>query len=346
MTLRFTNSAILILIILLTLTGLYGLVWTLSGWMFDVHRAAGWSLIALIPWKTAISLRSLKRGWKRNFDRGVVIIVSIGLAFVTLAVLGLALVWTWRIGPDELWLRQTAISWHWLLALVLLPPAALHIWRRWPRPRRTDFVSRRAFLKLAALTMAGVAGWSTAELIARVRGFQDAARRFTGSREQGSLTGNLFPITQSAGEGERPIDISTWRLKLHGAVNSPQLLSYEAIRSLPASEVTATIDCTLGWYSTQVWRGIRLTDLLAVAGIDPQANAIRLKAATGYSHLFTLTETREILLATHIGHEPLDHWHGFPVRAVVPSRRGWFWVKWLAEIEVFATSPVTTFPPV
>ncbi|HYH05137.1 MAG TPA: molybdopterin-dependent oxidoreductase [Bacillota bacterium] len=25
--------------------------------------------------------------------------------------------------------------------------------------------------------------------------------------------------------------------------------------------------------------------------------------------------------------------HGFPLRAVVPSRRGWFWVKWLAKIE-------------
>ncbi len=346
MTLRFTNGTILILIVLLTLTGAYGLVWTLNGWMFNVHRATGWALIALMPWKAAISYRSLRRGWKRDFDRGAMLVVSIVLAFVTLIVLGLALLWTWRIGPDELWLRQTAISWHWLLALMLLLPAALHIWRRWPRPKRADFVSRRAFLKIAALAMAGIVGWSTAELIAQVRSLQGATRHFTGSREQGSFAGNLLPITQSAGEGERHIDVTTWRLKLQGAVASPQLLSYEAIRSLPASEFTAAIDCTLGWYSTQVWRGIRLTDLLAMAGVDPQANAIRLRAATGYSHLFTLTEAREILLATHVGGEPLDHWHGFPMRAVVPSRRGWFWVKWLTEIEVFANSLVTTSPPV
>jgi len=60
---------------------------------------------------------------------------------------------------------------------------------------------------------------------------------------------------------------------------------------------------------------------------------VRLRAASGYAMDFTLAEAGEILLATHVGGEVLDHWHGFPLRAVVPSRRGWFWVKWLTEIE-------------
>ncbi len=85
-----------------------------------------------------------------------------------------------------------------------------------------------------------------------------------------------------------------------------------------------------------MWRGVRLTDLLDEAGARPQATVIRLKAATGYAQTFTPAEAREILLATHVGNEQLDHWHGFPLRAVVPSRRGWFWVKWLTEIEVQA----------
>src|SRR3974377_489106 len=113
MNLRFTNTAILVLIMLLTLTGVYGLIWTLNGWVFDVHRVAGWALLALIPWKAAISWRSLKRGLKPNFDRGVVIVESLVLAFIVLGLIALALLWTWRIGPGELWLRQTAISWHW-----------------------------------------------------------------------------------------------------------------------------------------------------------------------------------------------------------------------------------------
>jgi DMSO/TMAO reductase YedYZ molybdopterin-dependent catalytic subunit len=37
-----------------------------------------------------------------------------------------------------------------------------------------------------------------------------------------------------------------------------------------------------------------------------------------------------------VGGEALDHVHGFPLRAVVPARRGWFWVKWVGEVEVLA----------
>ena len=47
-----------------------------------------------------------------------------------------------------------------------------------------------------------------------------------------------------------------------------------------------------------------------------------------------LEQAEEILLATYVGDQVLNHSHGFPLRAVVPSRRGWHWVKWLTEIEV------------
>ena len=321
MTLRFVNTTILILIILLTITGVYGLVWTLNGWLFEAHRAAGWALIALIPWKAVISWRSLKRGLGSSFDRSVVVVVSVALATITFIVLGLGLGWAWRLGPGELWLRQTAISWHWLLALALLLPFVFHVWRR-------------GFLKLIGLGAAGLVGWWAAETLSRSRVGQEAAWRFTGSREQGSFAGNQFPITNSAGEGANRIDTATWHLTLHGAVKSPRTWSYQELMSLPSSERTATIDCTLGWYSTQVWRGVLFTDLLALAGLSSQAGMIRLQAATGYAHIFTLAEARELLLATHVGDEPLDHWHGYPLRAVIPSRRGWFWVKWLSEIEV------------
>ena len=46
-----------------------------------------------------------------------------------------------------------------------------------------------------------------------------------------------------------------------------------------------------------------------------------------------LLSTREAR-AKHVGGELLTHVHGAPLRAVVPSRRGWFWVKWLTRIEV------------
>ena len=339
MLVRFTNTLLLALVAVLTLTGLYGLVWPFPGWLFDVHRVAGWSLIALIPWKAVISLRSLRRGLQPRFDRGVVVVVSLLLAAATVFVLALGVMWAWRLGPELLWLggyADTAISWHWMIALGLLPPFALHAWRRWPRPKRADFLSRRSALKLMALGAAGAVGWGLAEYLASVRADASAPRRFTGSREQGSFTGNRLPITNSLGEGKIKLAAETWRLTVGGAAENPLTLTYAELLALDAEEMTATLDCTTGWYSTQKWRGLPLFDLLARARIAPSAGAVRLRAASGYAMDFPLSEAREILLATHVGGEVLDHWHGFPLRAVVPSRRGWFWVKWITAVEVLA----------
>jgi DMSO/TMAO reductase YedYZ molybdopterin-dependent catalytic subunit len=41
-----------------------------------------------------------------------------------------------------------------------------------------------------------------------------------------------------------------------------------------------------------------------------------------------------MLLATHVGDEPLSHGHGAPLRLVAPNRRGFQWVKWIDEIEI------------
>ncbi len=59
-----------------------------------------------------------------------------------------------------------------------------------------------------------------------------------------------------------------------------------------------------------------------------------MRSVTGYEHDLPMIEARDVLLATHVGGEPLTHVHGAPLRAVVPTRRGWFWVKWLTRIEV------------
>ena len=98
--------------------------------------------------------------------------------------------------------------------------------------------------------------------------------------------------------------------------------------------MTATLDCTGGWYTVQRWRGLRDTDLLSQAKIRPEGVGIILRGVADYTAPFTLAQAEEILLATHVGGEALNHVHGFPLRAVVPSRRGWHWVKWMTEIEV------------
>jgi hypothetical protein len=318
--------------VILTVTGIYGLFWTLGGWVFDLHRISGWFLIGTIPWKAAISLRSLRRGLRPGFDQGVLVILSLLLASATALVIGLGFAWSWRLGPQELWIRQTAISWHWMLALGLLAPFALHVWRRWPRPKKADLLSRRAVLKFAGLGAVALAGWWSAEGLAAWREVLQSPRRYTGSRRAGVFSGNRFPITHSLAAGQ--IDLQAWRLVLEGAVSEPLSLTYEELSALPFTEQAATLDCTLGWYTVQNWRGVRLEDLFDRAGSLPKAFAVRLEAVTGYAHILPLPEARQVLLATHVGEEVLDHWHGFPLRAVVPTRRGWFWVKWVSRIEL------------
>ena len=327
---RFTNSAILTAVVVLTLTGLISFIWISGGWIVDVHRIAAWALLALIPWKVVISWRSLRRGLGKGPDRNVVIFVSLLLATLAVMATILALLWTWQIGSQTA-LGQLLLWWHWILALVLLIPFAIHVWRRWPRPKRVDFTSRRAMLRMIGLGAVGLIGWRVAETLAGLRNTMDSPRRITGSRQRGAFSGNAFPITS---EKSPTIDREKWQLKVHGALKDKVSLSASTLSEYPYEEREAILDCTNGWWTIQNWGGIPLKALLADAGVNDNAIAVRLTSVTGYSQVFTLQEANEILVGTHVGGEPLSHLHGAPARAVVPSRRGTFWVKWLSEIVV------------
>jgi hypothetical protein len=336
--LRFINTLILSLLLGLTLTGVYGLFFPFPAFLFEIHRIAAWALILLIPWKTIISIRSLRRGLDRRFDRNIMILVSLLIAVATLLILALGLVWKWNIGEYYLWMAgygYSVIGWHWGIALYfLIPLYALHTWRRWHHPQKTDFAGRRQALKLIALGAGSVAAWEISEALAQTFQSEDSQRRFTGSREAGSFAGNAHPVTRGPDQGQINLDPNTWTLQMTGAVNKPLHLTYAEVLASSTSSLTATLDCTGGWYSTQTWQGIRLTDLLTQAELHPEAIGIILKGISDYSAPFTLAQAEEILLATSVGDEILNHVHGYPMRAIVPSRRGWHWVKWLTEIEV------------
>lgn len=337
--LRFINTLILSLITVLGLTGLYGLVWPFPSFLFEIHRVAAWALILLIPWKTIISFRSLKRGLDSRPDRNVMMAVSIVLTIASLVVIAFGLIWKWNL--SEYYIRigryaYTAIGWHWGIAIGLSPFFLLHVWRRWPRPKRVDFAKRRQALKLFGIGSAAIAGLSISEALAK--NFVETAHRFTGSRERGSFTGLDYPVTSGPDQGKIRLKLETWKLHLTGAIENPLTLSYSDVLALSTSETIATLDCTGGWYSTQAWQGVRLVDLLNLAVVGPRATGIVLKGVLDYNAHFTLLQAQEILLATYVGGLVLDHRHGYPLRAVVPSRRGWHWVKWMTEIEVLNLS--------
>ena len=114
-------------------------------------------------------------------------------------------------------------------------------------------------------------------------------------------------------------------------------LAYDDLLSRQAQTSIETLDCTSGWFTTQNWQGIWLVDVLEEAGLLARAAGAR----AGFHHrvwpYLPNCRTAPHLLATHTGGQPLDAIHGAPLRAVVPGRRGWFWVKWLVTVEALTT---------
>ncbi len=264
------------------------------------------------------ALTEPRDGWR--FRRNVMLLVSILLTLATVAILILVLLWKWQIGDYYVWIGPYAysgIGWHWGIALGLAPLFILHVWQRWPRPKKVDFTGRRQALKLMGFGAAALVSWGIAETLAKSIESTGAQRRFTGSREEGSFAGNDHPVTTAPDQGKIKLDPDTWSLQLTGAVTTPIKLAYEEILDLPTSEVTATLDCTGGWYTVQTWRGVRLKDLLSQAELRPEAKGIILRGVARLHRAFHSCPGRR---------NPVSHtcqWRGPEPRAWLspPSRR-------------------------
>src|SRR5207247_10082883 len=104
-----------------------------------------------------------------------------------------------------------------------------------------------------------------------------------------------------------------------------------SLRQLATCDVrmTATLDCTGGFYSTQEWAGVRLDRLLP----DVRESSIRVVSSTGYDRRFRAGEAGSLLLATRFGGTPLNAGHGLPARLAAPDRRGLWWGKCVVASE-------------
>lgn len=334
MLVRLTSTALLVVALVLGVTGTAALIAQLPPIVMDIHRLAGWMLLGLIPFKALVIGRSIRRGIRRSAAQNVVVAISISLTGVTLLVLILPMLWLLgtRFLPELPGWRTVHL--HWLIGFGFLIPLAVHVWQRWVGPRAADFHDRRA--ALAGLGVFGAASVLYAVLNragTRLLGLPEL-RPSTGSREERSFQGNDFPVTTNPGSGLVRIDAERWELTISGQVRRPLSLSLAQVLAIPPAQLSPILDCTIGWYSRQIWSGVPLADLLDLVEPLPPARYVSLIGVSGYRKDLVLSEARQILLATHVGGEPISHPHGAPLRAVVPTRRGWFWVKWLVEIQL------------
>lgn len=137
------------------------------------------------------------------------------------------------------------------------------------------------------------------------------------------------------------VDQVAWRLKIKGMVDKPYELTYEQMQNdFEVIEMVHTLTCISNevggnLISTGVWRGVRLKDVLARAGLKTGIVDLVFRGAEGYSDSIPVKKGIEdtTLLVFGLNGEALPKIHGFPARIIVPDIYGMKNVKWLTEIE-------------
>lgn len=134
-----------------------------------------------------------------------------------------------------------------------------------------------------------------------------------------------------------------WQLRIHGMVDREIRLSMDDLLRRPAVEKMITLTCVSNevggdLVGTASWIGYPLADLLAEAGVRPDADMVLSTSADGFTAgtpVAALTDGRDALLAVGMNGEPLPIEHGYPARMVVPGLYGYVSAtKWVVDLEI------------
>jgi len=156
-----------------------------------------------------------------------------------------------------------------------------------------------------------------------------------------------------------------WTLTVGGESAERELkLSLQQLkREFKPAQVTAVCQCSgnrrglfephvpgvewgVGAMGNALWRGVRLKDVLAKAGVKADALEVVFDGADHAplektpdfvkSLPLEMAMDENTLIAFEMNGEPLPHWNGFPARLVVPGWTGTYWVKQLVSVKVVA----------
>ncbi len=161
------------------------------------------------------------------------------------------------------------------------------------------------------------------------------------------------------------VKVDEWRLRIGGdAVRTPLEFTLEQLhRDFKPVEIAALCLCAgnrrglfqphvpgLQWGSGAMgnarWRGVRLKDVLAGAGIDKAALEVSLggtdsgvlKTTPDFAKSLPLAKALDVntLIAFEMNGEPLPHWNGFPARLIIPGWAATYWMKHLTAVNVMS----------
>ncbi len=134
-----------------------------------------------------------------------------------------------------------------------------------------------------------------------------------------------------------------WRLRIHGMVDNEKTFSFADLEEFEFVEQMVTLACVSNpvggdLVGNAVWGGYRVRDLLAAAGVSPDADMVLSESSDGFTAgtpVEAMTDDRDSLLAITMNGQPLPIEHGYPARLVVPGLYGYVSAtKWVVDLEL------------
>ncbi|MEV0666341.1 molybdopterin-dependent oxidoreductase [Actinomadura luteofluorescens] len=230
---------------------------------------------------------------------------------------------------------------HYWTAYILVGALVIHIADQWAKARRTvmtrpqDGVGRRGFL----LTVAGASGvvalTTVGEAVTPLAPLAVLAPRRPGTGPQDVPVNKSAAATGVTAQARDP----RWRLTVTGRVAREVTLSLADLAALPQHTARLPISCVEGWSVEADWRGVRLRDVLRLAGVADDAQ-VRVESLQRHGLYRTSMvapphwQDPLTLLALGLNGAPLALDHGYPCRLIAPNRPGVMQTKWVHRLVV------------
>ena len=230
---------------------------------------------------------------------------------------------------------------HYWTAYILVGALVVHVTNEWAKVRRTvmkrpeDGLPRRGFLLGVGAAGGAVAVMTVGETFSPLAKLAVLAPRRPGVGPQS------LPVNKSAAAAGvvTVARAPSYRLKVTGRVTRELALSLDDLRALPSHKARLPIACVEGWSAGATWEGVRLRDLLRMAGA-PEDARVRVESLERWGLYRTSWVSPRhwhdplTLLALQVNGAPLDLDHGFPCRLIAPNRPGVLQTKWVHEVVV------------
>ncbi len=154
---------------------------------------------------------------------------------------------------------------------------------------------------------------------------------------EGKDLSSVNDFRENSIKGPQYVNISDYRLTVTGLTNVTNVYRYnEVLDKFPHYTKVVTLFCVEGWDVTILWEGVKVSDLIRDAGIDPRANTVIFTAHDGYTTSFPLDYlmNNDIIMAYRMNNVTLPAERGYPFQLVAEDKWGYKWIKWIEKIEL------------